>query len=84
MTAGSPSLNRHVPRTEERARIDAALTMARGWAAISRRRNADPYVMASDLADGIDQIISILDAGDTQPSQDKAQDHPAKPQKETV
>lgn len=81
-TAGSPCLERHVPRSEDRARIEAALFVARearAWA----RLNALP-AEAWPLKNALQQIIALLDAGDTQAQQDLAESEKAKPQKEIV
>lgn len=95
MTAGSPCLDRHVPRSEERARIERAVALAREGkrAIMDRNRAAKPdYIGASlDGYETLCKIIGALDGGDPRSGRDETQAHPAKPpqiggdtQKETV
>lgn len=57
--AGTPKLNRHVPREEAQARIDEALRVARE--AVAYTKGSTP--MTWPLKNAMEQIIRILEDG---------------------
>lgn len=63
--AGSPSLNRHVPRTEERARIDAALKVAKETMIFVNRLDTNddsaPNIAMTRMGEALLAIHRILD-----------------------
>lgn len=60
MTAGTPSLNRPLDRSEAEARVERALKVARETMS-GDTWNRDPSYRAHLLKTALDEIISILD-----------------------
>lgn len=59
--AGSPKLNRHVPREEAQARIEAAVKVAR-QALVHGRADRDPNYVSQFYEDQIERIVDLLEA----------------------
>lgn len=57
--AGSPSLNRHVPRTEDRARIERAATIIRD--ALNRTRKEEHCPTAMELRGVLCHLDGLLE-----------------------
>lgn len=60
--AGTPALNRHVPRQEAQARIEAALVEARTWAEHIGRVGWSDHTAGLGLG-ALQRIIRILEDG---------------------